>query len=653
MDKKNKITFLAVLGIGLFLIGGSYALWQATINQTLENKIGSSCFNLSLTNEQNNIHLQNAYPIYDEDGKKLTPYSFTITNTCDLFASYTVNLEMLEGSNLPIQYIRSMVNKEEIKNLSELETGTKSVTSSTDSRVLAKGSLGSGDSEDYTLRLWIDENVTLNDTDAIGKILKSKVVITGTVSTFSPCEQGFCKLNEALLVNEYQTISLDIAKERIQNKQTVDFVHPAPIVEWQESHESTASRTEAIMPHPDLVGQHGVTSVEQTQVKLGKNYTFDKVTGRYNLTDILVADPTTINYNDGNNYYFCSAGTNISASDVLNPYQNYQNCTSIYKVSKASQEDSILTSTNGTIFKGVKYTLEVYKYNQIELESDKSDKGLYIGTDDYGDTYYYRGSVKNNYVKFNDMYWRIIRVNGDGSIRMIYAGTTGTATGEGLKIGSSAFNTARDKTGYVGYMYGNIEGSTVDEIYANTNSSTMKEYLENWYQTNIEAKGLSSLISDSGFCNDRTITLGDGVSTSIQTNYGPVDRWNKKTPSLVCPNKERDLFTTSTSAVGNKASQYPIGLITVDELTFAGMANGYLNKLSYVFSSEWYWTMSPSYFIATRGTANEFNLSGGGDVYGHLVTSMGGVRPVINLSKDTEITGGIGTSNNPFVVKIS
>jgi len=648
--KKNKIRFLILSVTLLCVIGASFALWQVNVKQTQENKIASSCLNLSLTKEQNMINLQNAYPIYDEDGKKLTPYSFTITNTCDLFVGYTVNLEILEGSTLPIKYLRSMVNKEEIKNLNELETSETTITGSTDSRILAKGSLGSGDSEDYTLRLWIDENVTLNDTDAIGKILKSKVVINGTASTYSPVEQGITKLSDAILANEYQT-SVEVAKEKISNKQAVDFSKPAPIIEWQEQRSSTISKPTATMPHPELVGQYGVTSIEQTQVMLGKNYTFNKENGKYTLIDTLIADPTTINY-DGKDYYFCASGTNITTGDVLQPYHSYQYCTTIYKVIKASKEDSTLTSSNDTTFKGIKYTIEGYAYNQIELESDKSEKGLYKGTDDYGDTYYYRGSVQNNYVKFNNMFWRIIRVNGDGSIRLMYAGTTPNATGEGLKVGNKAFNTIRNKPGYVGYMYGNVDGSSTDEVYANINNSDVKKYLESWYKTNIEDNELSSFMADSGFCNDRTIKTGDGVSTDVNTNYGPLDRWNKKAPSLICPNKEKDLFTTSTSVVGNKAAQYPIGLITVDELTYAGMANGYLNKLSYVYSTVWYWTMSPSSFSANGDTA-VFRLDGAGFVGNTLGTTVIAVRPVINLKSDVEITGGIGTSNDPFVIKIN
>jgi len=649
--KNNKKRILTTLGISigvLSIIGISYAFWVLNYQQTGFTKVSSSCLSLSLTNEKNDINLQKAYPITDEEGKKLTPYSFTITNTCDMFASYTVNLEVLDGTTMDSRFVKSMINKEEVHNLSTLETTDVVKTNSVESRVLAVGSLGSGDTVDYTLRLWMDGDIDSNE--SMNQSFLSKVIVTSQISTYSPVEQGITKLSEAILANEYQT-SVAAAKEKINNKQAVDFTKPAPSIYWQESHSNMITTKEVILPHPELVGHQGVSTIEKTQVILGKNYTFNKENGKYSLTDTWIVDPTAINYNDGNNYYFCSAGTNITVNDILNIYQSYRDCTTIYKIYKATKADTTLTSPNGTTFKGVKYTLEGYDYNSKELESDKSDKGLYKGTDDYGDTYYYRGSVNNNYVKFNNMYWRIIRVNGDNSIRMMYAGTTPTATGVALKIGGSVFNSEKTRPGYIGYMYGNVDGTTVDEVYANTNDSTIKTYLEDWYKANIEDKGLNNLLSDSGFCNDRTITYGDGVSAITQTNYAPLDRWNKKTPSLICPNKERDLFTTNTSAVGNKASLYPVGLITIDELVHAGVAYGYFNKLSYIYSTDWYWTMSPADFSADTGATYEFYFDGGGNAHRVWVTSTSAVRPVINLKSDVEITGGIGTANDPFVVK--
>ena len=94
-----------------------------------------------------------------------------------------------------------------------------------------------------------------------------------------------------------------------------------------------------------------------------------------------------------------------------------------------------------------------------------TDEGIYQTQDDYGTTYYFRGAVENNYVKFADYYWRIVRINGDGSIRMIYDGTTAHANGESSsdrQIGTSAFNQNYDDNAYVGYMYG-TPGSNTEE----------------------------------------------------------------------------------------------------------------------------------------------------------------------------------------------
>ena len=208
-------------------------------------------------------------------------------------------------------------------------------------------------------------------------------------------------------------------------------------------------------------------------------------------------------------------------------------------------------------------------------------------------------------------------------------------------------------------MYGNIDGTTYDEVYQNTNDSNVKQELDKWYKENIDDKNLSSYIADSGFCNDRSLAErannGDGVSLDIETHYTGYKRIMTDTaPSYICPNKERDLFTLTTNEIlGNKALTYPVGLITADELAYAGMTKStFSNKMSYVYSNYTYWTMTPAIFSNSTSTANEFMLySLAGTLQTNSVSQTPMVRPVINLSKDTLISGGIGTSNNPFVIK--
>ena len=98
--------------------------------------------------------------------------------------------------------------------------------------------------------------------------------------------------------------------------------------------------------------------------------------------------------------------------------------------------------------------LNVDKYNRDIVVSNLSDKGLYKTVDDYGDTYYYRGKVDNNYVSFAGFIWRIVRINGDGSIRLIYSGTSTSDIGSKTSIGTSVFNSDPYDSAYVGYMYG-------------------------------------------------------------------------------------------------------------------------------------------------------------------------------------------------------
>ena len=657
MTKKKVLIITISSVLILSIIGISYAIWTLNLNQKGFNKIAGSCFSLSLTNEKNNINLVNAYPITNEEGKKLTPYSFTITNTCDLFASYTVNLEILENNTLPIKYISSMINNESVIKLSELEDAKTTINGSVTSKILAKGSLGSGDSVDYNLRLWMSEDVTPEDTDAMNKNFKSKVVVTASVSNYSPVEQGYTTLADAILANEYQTTP-EISKQKIAAKQAVDFSKTAPILIWSENKTTSLSSPSATMPHPDLVAQKDTDarfknlSASAVLLPVGSSYTFNSETGMYTITNVKQIDPSTLTYGGATKYYYCSAGYNTSSADVISIWKNTSDCSIIYEITSASITDGTATGSGGTSFKTRIYNLKGYLMNQTERESDKSDKGLYQMADDDGISYYYRGSVNNNYVKYAGAYWRIIRINGDGSVRLLYAGTTANASGSGLNIKSVAFNSKRDNPAYEGYMYGSTLNTSYDKTTANENDSNIKKELDNWYKTNILGTSNESVIAAAGFCNDRSIYSGNGYSTTgSNTNYGPWKRYyGTKQPTLKCA-QTNDLFTLSTSTKGNKALTYPIGLITVDELMMSGYADGYINKSAYTYSTSYYWTMSPSYFIVTNSAAYEFFLNSAGYPNGYgWVTYSHGVRAVINLSSDTQISGGIGTSSSPYEI---
>ena len=658
MNKKKKIILIIViLLVMMTVIGVSYAYWLLTFSSHNPSKLVTSCLNLSLTNEKNDINLTKAYPISDAEGKKLTPYSFTITNTCDLFLSYTVNLEILNESTMSYKYIKAMINNEAIAKLKDLEDTQTTLDNASSSKVLFKGTLGSGDSADYNIRLWMDEDVTVNDTDSMNTTFLSKVTIGAQRSTYIPSEQGYTTLADAILANEYQTTP-EISKQKIAAKQTVDFSKAAPILIWSEKKSTSLSSPSATMPHPDLVAQKDTDSrfknltAESVLLPIGSSYTFNSETGKYTITNVQQVDPTTLTYGGATKYYYCSAGYSTSSADVISIWKSTSGCSSIYEITSASITDGTATGSGGTSFKTRRYNLKGYLMNQIERESDKSDKGLYQMADDDGISYYYRGSVNNNYVKYAGAYWRIIRINGDGSVRLLYAGTTANASGSGLNIKSAAFNGKRDNPAYVGYMYGSTLNTSYEKTNANENDSNIKKELDNWYKTHILGTSNESVIADAGFCNDRSLDSGNGYSTTgSTTTYGPYRRYYQtKQPTLKCA-QTNDLFTLSTNTKGNKALTYPIGLITVDELMLSGYADGYINKSAYTYSTSHYWTLSPGIFYVSALAAYEFFLNSEGYPHGRSsVTNGFGVRAVVNLSSDAQISGGIGTSSSPYEI---
>ena len=273
--------------------------------------------------------------------------------------------------------------------------------------------------------------------------------------------------------------------------------------------------------------------------------------------------------------------------------------------------------------------------------------------DDYGTSYYYRGNVTNNYVKFGDYYWRIIRINGDGTIRLIYDGTSAHANGESSEdrqVGTSPYNSSDNDNAYVGYMYGTVDSDSYEATHTNTNDSTIKVYLDNWYKTNIEDKGLSSYISDTLFCNDRTFNSsnsGTGTGTSVtryRWYYGPWDSTGTQYPRLTCT-EQNDRFTVDNEVIGNGDLSYPIGLINTDEVVLAGGYN-YSNSGYYLYTGNRCWTLSPYLFIGRNATVRYVYSNGDAD-NGYSVDYSYGVRPTLNLIPDS-LKVGSGTADDPY-----
>ena len=672
--KKNRL-ILAIITIslvGLIGIGMSYAYWWFTTIQDKNNVGVSECFSIELANQANEINLTNAYPITDAEGRKLTPYTFTLKNTCSMSAKYNLNMEMLSGTTLNSGYVAVLVNNKDIRLLSSYDAATTVIDGSTESRTLDIGLLEGNSSKDYSISLWIDEDVTLED-DILNKVFKSKIVVDAIATEKSALD-----------------VAVDVARDKIIA--SVDTTGKCP-----------------------TINSDGTVDVSEIETTDG----------------YLCTAPDAY----GTSYYY--------RGNVTNNYVKFGE----WKVQKyfGYYND---TSSSYMVYDSLKECQEASEYNV------NCRIGIDVGM---------------------PMYWRILRINGDGTIRVIYDGTSAHANGEeseDRQIGMSAFNVfwkrdnvqestnssvSFDNAG-VGYMYGNhdtivetieysstsftntstyyiakeynydestglftlkdpiqVLGSDLTTDYigyyytsytptnppssvgllykimritagdksasvkyvlvsqgtsskevaqTNINDSTIKNYLDNWYKNNIFGTENEQYLADNIFCNDRSLSTSGGP-IAITNNFYSIRRLSSIKPGLGagatetwynfydsasdkldlrCP-QQNDAFTVSDTKNGNGALRYPVGLINATEVWLAG--GGFQsNREYYLYSGFDYWTLTPQVFtgndacvmgVDDRGYANDYNN----------VASIDGVRPVINLKAEILLQGS-GTATDPY-----
>ena len=292
--------------------------------------------------------------------------------------------------------------------------------------------------------------------------------------------------------------------------------------------------------------------------------------------------------------------------------------------------------------------------NFSKVLTDNNTNTLYTSTEDSKTVYYFAGNATDNWVKFGknasnqDLYWRIIRTNSDGSVRLLYHGTSTTA--ENAYIGESAFNSRYNDIAYVSYMYGSL-GSIPNARTNQTNSSTIKGVIDNWYTSNLEAKGYTKYLSTIAvYCNDRSTSDNEsfGAYTRLKTN---------KTPSYDCATTE-DKFTVDSST-GNGKLTYPIALMTADEVSFAGGLFYTKAPTWYYYNSAngsstgdtWWWLLSPYNWDGRARVFNVYGSSNPGYLDRNIVDGTYGVRPAISLKSCIKYSTGDGSASDPYTIK--
>ena len=273
-----------------------------------------------------------------------------------------------------------------------------------------------------------DYLVTAYVEDSAGNISESMAKST-TIRYTTFCKQnGIDNLSDCVIATEMQEANVETAKQKIIDKGTPSFTVTSPAIVYSENHASNTS-----------------TMTQSTYFYVSNSYTFNETTGYYALSGAKLIDPETIDFTDGKDYYIIG-GTGTSG-------------TTMYKVVDMSVSTNFSTGTKT-------YTLTKYNYTASVKSYDNSGTGIYATQDDDGTSYYYRGAVAGNYVKLADKYFRIVRVNGDGTLRLIYDGTQGHTNGESSsnrQVTTKAFNNWWSDNAYVGYMYGDPSDNQITE----------------------------------------------------------------------------------------------------------------------------------------------------------------------------------------------
>ena len=396
-----------------------------------------------------------------------------------------------------------------------------------------------------------------------------------------------------------------------------------------------------------------------------------------NQNDLLNSNITTHIYASGNNGNTCPG----SVDTVIIPTLYEQILADNSAIKTRTDFNTTFTETNtGTLYKateqiGTNPVKNVYyfagdaKNNWVKFGKYQNDfsryRGYYSTTDtsykDYSTmdectsaSIYNKNCTEYKYANTgDDIYWRIIRTNHDGSVRLLYAGTSPDTTSG--YIGKSAFNTIYNDPIYVGYKYGTT--GSLENNRLNTNDSTMKTYIDNWYKNNLTAY-TKYLSNDAVYCNDRNLKSGETYSNSF--DYASWERiYTNKQPTYNCTNMSDAFSVNNTSA----KLDYPVGLMTIDELSYAGGA--YKAKLTTPYA--WYytnengksitgsedsWSLSPSFW--NSASSGDWRW-GGSSEPGYLSYNSAdlayAVRPAISLKSCTKWASGDGSSSNPYTIQ--
>ena len=471
---------------------------------------------------------------------------------------------------------------------------------------------------------------TSSEIDVSASCEKQKGVIDGAMMYYEECKiSNIDSLGTQVssgTINTNETKVTLISDEFITSTSTGEEIYYYVILEYpnlEEAQNSDIGGTFTGKVTVELSDAEPDITIIETYLEEDGNYVQSEdipTTGyKLNLEKSSCSNSTTLGWDSENNRVYVE-NLNQSGTECTLYYDEYNpNVAKEYILSKydtvLTRNDFSLTVTNTT-------TGTIYK----SLDESQYDNG--------GEVYYFAGNPTDNWVNFGGYYWRIIRINGDGTIRLIYNGTSTVTTGGGTLINGGeeqSFSSSDNRSEYVGLKY------TTGEQYGQETDSLILDTLQSWYSTSgLSATQYSQHIdSNVGFCSDRNMANGYSWSSQPSTAifYAVYDRLvSSKNPSLSC---------TSSDII-----EEPVGLITADEVAFSGGVWNINNTSYYLYNKQNYWTMSPYYFGV--GSSANFTIDSNGAPKAYSTNYYTrSVRPVINLCADVQLTGS-GTSTDPY-----
>ena len=637
-NKKKLKLYYGFLVTVICIIGVSFAWFRLYLSQTENNTIASrTCFNTTLTEDTSKISLTDAFPITDEDGLKQTPFTFTIKNNCYSYVKVYITIdstyrESTDTSYLKDNYMKVDISPKGTTTGKSVILGSQTLTDLENNRkgyIIVSTGLKANEEKSYDLRIWMDSAVTTEQ--GLNKNWSGKIVVVSNAAELPAAPNGWYEAGSGTL----------LASLRDNNTLKTPLTTPGSEVSaYTLDLDDVESATQGV----------NTTDYQAYYITYGTGWEANGT--KFNLTGAAVTSDTYAN----------------SYSSLVGKYlvDNYIPNTG------SSTAGTMKTTTNlSCVYYVVSARLSGLTYKELCSNKNTTEALLASTEDDYGTSYYFRGAVKNNYVEFANKCWRIVRVGGDGSVKLILHNdnTTGAAnpcssannsasaafarySGETYK---SAFNTNYNDNAYVGFKYGTPGSSTYEATHANTNKSTILTNLETWYNNNLS--DYADKIADTVWCNDKTnvtdTTYDPANITPTGLGYGSNNTYYASIQRLVSADLTAGGTGPSLKCNGELSEiTSKVGLITADELAFAGYAGGLANSTTYLqenATDTWWWSLSPYIFIGGDAYVWYVGGSSGGFDINYVYDAIG-VRPSISIASDITISGGTGTSEDPYII---